>query len=208
MLTATGVASPPAARIRSTVRSSEPSSGCSPSRMVRAAQIPRPPSAANVRAISAPMPRLAPVTMTVLPSSLPMILSLLSQVHVHKGDVLRHCVVVVRRDEDAVVATLLLDDRLELVEPLDDGRILRLVHGDQQRLAAGGGLRRRERDDAREPHRAQRLPPRLAALLELARELLPLARQDAGDVNAGDHRIVLSSPRASSGAADWDRARR
>ena len=73
MFTATGVASPPAARISSTVRSSEPSSGWSPSRRVRAAQTTRPPSAANVRAISAPMPRLAPVTMTALPSSLPIV---------------------------------------------------------------------------------------------------------------------------------------
>jgi hypothetical protein len=39
---------------------------------VRAAQITRPPSAAKSRAISAPMPREAPVTTTTFPSSFPM----------------------------------------------------------------------------------------------------------------------------------------
>src|SRR5919197_2014345 len=71
MLTATASASPPPARIPATVVSSEPASGWSPSRSVRAAQITRPPSIANSRAISAPMPRLAPVTTTTFPSSWP-----------------------------------------------------------------------------------------------------------------------------------------
>src|SRR5438552_14618691 len=72
MLAATGWAVPPAARMAATVVSSEPSSGWSPSRTVRAAQTTRPPSAAKSRAISAPMPRLAPVTTTTLSLSLGM----------------------------------------------------------------------------------------------------------------------------------------
>src|SRR5712691_10138438 len=54
------------------VFSSDPSKGCVPSCTVRAVQITLPPSAANTLAISAPIPRLAPVTMTTFPSSLPM----------------------------------------------------------------------------------------------------------------------------------------
>ena len=72
MLTVEGVASPPASRIWATVVSSDPSSGWSPSRSVRAAQTTLPPSAAKTLAISAPIPRLAPVTTTTLSSSLPM----------------------------------------------------------------------------------------------------------------------------------------
>ena len=71
MFTATGVASPSAARISATVVSSEPANWWSPSLSVRAAQTTLPPSAANSFAISAPMPRLAPVTMTTLSLSLP-----------------------------------------------------------------------------------------------------------------------------------------
>src|SRR3972149_7678049 len=171
MLTATGVASPPAARIASTVRSREPSSGCSPSRRGRAAQTTRPPSAANARAISAPMPRLPPVTMTDLPSSLPMIPSLPvlgPQVDVHERYVLRHGLVVVGRDEDAVGPPLLLDHRLQRVEPLHHRGIVRFVHGDQQRLAAGARLGRGERYDPRESEGAQGFSPRFEALLELA----------------------------------------
>src|SRR5262245_25040925 len=66
------LAAAPASRIAATVVSSEPASWWSPSRSVRAAQITRPPSAAKSRAISAPMPREAPVTTTTLPSSLRM----------------------------------------------------------------------------------------------------------------------------------------
>src|SRR5712692_2907150 len=69
MLTVNACASPPAARISATVVSSEPAGWWSPSRSVRAAQITRPPSPAKSRAISAPMPREAPVTTTTLPSS-------------------------------------------------------------------------------------------------------------------------------------------
>src|SRR5215510_8797665 len=54
------------------VFSSDPSNGCVPSFKVRAVQITLPPSAANTLAMSAPIPRLAPVTMATLPSSLPM----------------------------------------------------------------------------------------------------------------------------------------
>src|SRR5437867_2080842 len=75
MLAATAVASPPLSLIPPTVLSSEPSNWWSPSRRVRAAQTTRPPSAAKTRAISAPMPRLAPVTITLFPSSLPTVAS-------------------------------------------------------------------------------------------------------------------------------------
>src|SRR5215831_6416703 len=71
MLAVTASATPPAARISATVVSSEPASGWSPSRKVRAAATTRPPSAAKSRAISAPIPRLAPVTTTTLPFSRP-----------------------------------------------------------------------------------------------------------------------------------------
>src|SRR5262245_44671174 len=54
------------------VLSSDPSRGCVPSCTVRAEQMILPPSAANTLAISAPIPRLAPVTMMTFPSSLPM----------------------------------------------------------------------------------------------------------------------------------------
>src|SRR4029453_2395308 len=72
MLTGIGCASPPRARMAVTVVSSEPPSWWSPSRSVRAAQTMRPPSAASSAATSAPMPRLAPVTTTTLPSRRPM----------------------------------------------------------------------------------------------------------------------------------------
>jgi hypothetical protein len=72
MLAVTASAVPPSARMPATVVSSDPASGWSPSRSVRAAQMTRPPSAAKSRAISAPMPRLAPVTSTDFPSSFPM----------------------------------------------------------------------------------------------------------------------------------------
>src|SRR6266436_5656114 len=58
------------------VFSSDPSKGCVPSFTVRAEQMTLPPSAANTLAISAPIPLLAPVTMTTFPSSLPMHASL------------------------------------------------------------------------------------------------------------------------------------
>src|SRR5687767_4269666 len=44
--------------------------------MVRAAQVTRAPSSAKTRAMVAPIPRLAPVTMQCLPSSLPMVFPL------------------------------------------------------------------------------------------------------------------------------------
>ena len=78
MLTVTACASPPPARMSATVVSSAPASWWSPSRSVRAAQITRPPSAAKSRAISAPMPREAPVTTTTLPSSFFICISLAS----------------------------------------------------------------------------------------------------------------------------------
>src|SRR6266540_281217 len=58
------------------VFSSDPSKGCVPSFTVPAEQMTLPPSAANTLAISAPIPLLAPVTMTTFPSSLPMHASL------------------------------------------------------------------------------------------------------------------------------------
>src|SRR5262245_23381681 len=72
MFAAIARAWPPAAAISATVDSSEPAKGWSPSRRVRAAQTMRPPSAPKSLAISAPMPRLAPVTTTTLPSRRPM----------------------------------------------------------------------------------------------------------------------------------------
>src|SRR6185312_13663278 len=72
MLAPMPCASPPASRMAATVLSSEPAKGCWPSWTVRATQITRPPSDAKSRAMSAPMPRLAPVTTTIFPSSRPM----------------------------------------------------------------------------------------------------------------------------------------
>src|SRR5690349_9155656 len=72
MLAPMPCASPPASRTAATVLSSEPAKGCWPSWTVRATQITRPPSDAKSRAMSAPMPRLAPVTTTIFPSSRPM----------------------------------------------------------------------------------------------------------------------------------------
>src|SRR5688500_13641643 len=69
MFTAAACACPPAAWMSATVLSSEPANMWSPSFSVRAAHTTRPPSVANSFAISAPMPRLAPVTTTVLPAS-------------------------------------------------------------------------------------------------------------------------------------------
>ena len=63
---------PPAARICSAVSAMVPGSGDVPVSVVRAATATAAPSAANRRAISAPMPRLAPVTMATLPSRMPM----------------------------------------------------------------------------------------------------------------------------------------
>ena len=67
-----GTAVPPAARICSVVSAMVPGNGEVPVSVVRAATATAAPSAANRRAISAPMPRLAPVTMATLPSRMPM----------------------------------------------------------------------------------------------------------------------------------------
>ncbi len=71
-LAATATADPPAERICSTVSPIVPGNGDVPGSVVRAATATAAPSAANLRAISAPMPRLAPVTIATLPSSTPM----------------------------------------------------------------------------------------------------------------------------------------
>src|ERR1700683_5595793 len=64
-------AGPPAARIWSAVSPMVPANGESPGSVVRAATVTAAPSAANRLAISAPMPRLAPVTIAIFPSSRP-----------------------------------------------------------------------------------------------------------------------------------------
>ena len=66
---------PPAARICSTVSAMVPGNGDVPVSVVRAATATAAPSRANRRAISAPMPRLAPVTMATLPSRMPMVIT-------------------------------------------------------------------------------------------------------------------------------------
>ena len=63
---------PSAARICSTVSAIVPANGDVPGSVVRAATATAAPSRPNRRAISAPMPRLAPVTMATLPSRMPM----------------------------------------------------------------------------------------------------------------------------------------
>ena len=63
---------PPSARIRSTVSPIVPGNGDVPGPAERAATATAAPTSANRREISAPMPRLAPVTMTTLPSRMPM----------------------------------------------------------------------------------------------------------------------------------------
>src|SRR6266853_3657927 len=78
------------------VFSREPSRGCVPSCTVRAEQMTFPPSAANTLAISAPMPRLAPVTMMTFPSSLPMHASL------DAYDVLAFVEPAVKLDDDPI----------------------------------------------------------------------------------------------------------
>ena len=67
---------PPAARICSTVSPIVPSSGDVPGSVVLAATATAAPAAPNRRAISAPIPRLAPVTIATFPSSSPMPLTL------------------------------------------------------------------------------------------------------------------------------------
>ena len=71
-----GTAVPPAARIRSTVSTIVPGSGDVPGPADRAATATAAPTSLNRRAISAPMPRLPPVTMATLPSRMPMLFSL------------------------------------------------------------------------------------------------------------------------------------
>ncbi|GII24711.1 hypothetical protein Pme01_43080 [Planosporangium mesophilum] len=60
---------PPAASIAAAVSPIVPSSGDWPGLTVRAATATAAPSAANLRATSAPMPRLAPVTTATFPAS-------------------------------------------------------------------------------------------------------------------------------------------
>ena len=69
--TPTPIAVPPPAVMAATVSGTVPASGEAPSDMVRAATATAAPAAANRWAISAPMPRLPPVTMATLPSSCP-----------------------------------------------------------------------------------------------------------------------------------------
>jgi len=64
-------AMPPAVTICSTVSPIVPGSVEGPGSVVLAATATAAPSAANRLAISAPMPRLAPVTMATRPSSMP-----------------------------------------------------------------------------------------------------------------------------------------
>ena len=66
-------AAPPASTIDCTVSWIVPSNTLCPASVVRADTATRAPSAAKRRAISAPMPRLAPVTMATRPSSAPMV---------------------------------------------------------------------------------------------------------------------------------------
>ena len=63
---------PPAARICCTVSAIVPGNGDVPSSVVRAVTATAAPAAPNRRAISAPIPRLAPVTIATLPSRMPM----------------------------------------------------------------------------------------------------------------------------------------
>jgi len=63
---------PPAARICATVSPIVPGSGELSAVVVRAATATAAPAAPNRLAISAPMPRLAPVTIATFPSSMPM----------------------------------------------------------------------------------------------------------------------------------------
>ena len=67
----TATAVPPASRMRATVSPMDPASGCDPASTVRAETATRAPSAANNSAVTAPIPRLAPVTRAVLPSNTP-----------------------------------------------------------------------------------------------------------------------------------------
>ena len=66
---------PPAARICSAVSPIVPGNGDVPAPVVRAATATAAPAAPKRRAISAPMPRLAPVTMATLPSRMPMLIT-------------------------------------------------------------------------------------------------------------------------------------
>ena len=68
---ATAVAFPPAARIASTVSSSEPGSGWSPGCDVRPVTQTAAPSAASRSAMALPIPRLPPVTIATRPSHSP-----------------------------------------------------------------------------------------------------------------------------------------
>src|SRR6201996_135000 len=63
---------PPPARMSCTVSPMVPSNGEVPASVVRADTATAAPAAPNRRAISAPIPRLAPVTMATLPSRMPM----------------------------------------------------------------------------------------------------------------------------------------
>jgi hypothetical protein len=62
---------PPARPISATVSSMVPGNGPGAPSLVRAATATAAPSAPNRRAISAPIPRLAPVTRATFPSSMP-----------------------------------------------------------------------------------------------------------------------------------------
>ena len=66
---------PPAARICSAVSPIVPGNGDMPAPVVRAATATAAPAAPKRRAISAPMPRLAPVTMATLPSRMPTLIT-------------------------------------------------------------------------------------------------------------------------------------
>ena len=70
-MAAIATAVPPASTIDCTVSLIVPSNALWPASVVRAETATRAPSAAKRRAISAPMPRLAPVTMATRPSSDP-----------------------------------------------------------------------------------------------------------------------------------------
>src|SRR3990172_5321725 len=161
----TAVASPPAALILLTVVSSDPSSGCSPSWRVRAAAITFPPSAAKTLAISAPMPRLAPVMTHTFPSSLPMSLLLRSRVmpraHVRPERVAYHSL-----------------DPATSPSAVDSPGIERLVgRGSQGRRVTGGALHAgADKDVGHAPH----APP--------GRRLQPQ------DVEAGLKLVLLESP--------------
>ena len=66
---------PPAARICSAVSPIVPGNGDMPAPVVRAATATAAPAAPKQRAISAPIPRLAPVTMATLPSRMPTLIT-------------------------------------------------------------------------------------------------------------------------------------